>query len=277
MDNDDAPVGRILSRREVLGLFGAVGAAFLTGCASTATQATSPSNATTGSSAATSVPATATTASASAPTTAAATSIPAATATTVAALPRCIVSPEMTEGPYFVDEKLERSDIRSDPSNGTVKEGAQLNLTFNVLQVTSGGCTPLSNAMVDIWHCDAAGVYSDVTDRGFSTVGQKFLRGFQNTDANGVAKFVTIYPGWYSGRAVHIHFKIRVDNKEFTSQLFFDEATNSAVFANAPYKGDADVPNSRDGIYRNGGSQLLLTPTKDGDVYNASIDIGMQV
>ena len=131
--------------------------------------------------------------------------------------------------------------------------------------------------MVDIWHCDAAGVYSDVTDRGFSTVGQKFLRGFQNTDANGVAKFVTIYPGWYSGRAVHIHFKIRVDNKEFTSQLFFDEATNSAVFANAPYKGDADVPNSRDGIYRNGGSQLLLTPTKDGDVYNASIDIGMQV
>lgn len=102
---------------------------------------------------------------------------------------------------------------------------ALLVLTFNVSRVASNACAALSGAIVDVWHCDAAGVYSDVSDTGFRTVGQKFLRGYQATDSNGAASFTTIFPGWYSGRAVHIHYKIRPDaasssGYEFTSQLF---------------------------------------------------------
>ena len=95
----------------------------------------------------------------------------------------CIVRPEQTEGPYFVDERLHRMDIRSDPTNGTITPGTQLALTFHISHVHAGECRPLPDAQVDIWHCDAMGVYSDVRDPGFSTVGQKFLRGYQLTDA----------------------------------------------------------------------------------------------
>ncbi len=121
----------------------------------------------------------------------------------------CIVRPEQTEGPYFVDERLHRTDIRSDPTNGTITPGTQLALTFHISHVRAGECRPVPDAQVDIWHCDATGVYSDVRDPGFSTVGKKFLRGYQLTDANGLARFQTIYPGWYPIRTVHIHFKIR--------------------------------------------------------------------
>ena len=111
------------------------------------------------------------------------------------ATPACVVRPQQTEGPYFVDEKLTRSDIRSDPASGAMKPGAPLQLTFNVSRV-GAGCTPLTGAIVDLWHCDALGAYSDVKDPGGSTVGQKFLRGSQVTDARGAAHFTTIYPGW---------------------------------------------------------------------------------
>src|SRR5207253_10058042 len=156
-----------------------------------------------------------------------------------AAVPSCVVRPALTEGPYFVDEKLNRSDIRSDPSDGTVKPGAQLTLTVNVSRVSGASCLPLAGATVDVWHCDALGVYSDATDPGFNTKGKKFLRGYQTTDANGKVQFTTIYPGWYQGRAVHIHFKIRTSatgaSKEFTSQWFFDETLTDQVHAQQPY------------------------------------------
>ena len=113
----------------------------------------------------------------------------------------------MTEGPYWVEEQLNRSDIRQDPSNGTTKAGTPLTLQINVYQSNTSGCVPVSNAMVDIWHCDAAGLYSD--EAANNTVGQKFLRGFQMTDSNGTVTFTTIYPGWYNGRAVHIHVRVR--------------------------------------------------------------------
>jgi protocatechuate 3,4-dioxygenase beta subunit len=197
-----------------------------------------------------------------------------------------VVRPEETEGPYFVDEKLNRSDIRSDPTDGSVREGVPLALTFIVSSVGGGGCTPLQGASVDVWHCDAAGVYSDVTDNGaggFSTVGQKFLRGYQVTDADGKAAFTTIYPGWYSGRTVHIHFKIRTTDSagkayDFTSQLYFDDALTDQVFAQAPYsaKGERNTRNAQDGIYADGGDQLLLELTRQGDGYAATFDIGLQ-
>jgi protocatechuate 3,4-dioxygenase beta subunit len=196
-----------------------------------------------------------------------------------------VVRPEQTEGPYFVDEKLNRSDIRSNPSDGAIKEGTQLRLKFNVSQVSASACVPLVGAFVDVWHCDAEGVYSDVADRavGFDTTGQKFLRGYQVTEANGSAEFTTIYPGWYQGRTVHIHFKIRTSldsaGKEFTSQLFFDDALSDEVFAQAPYaaKGQRSTKNSTDGIYRSGGDQLTLSPTKEADGYAATFDIGLQM
>jgi protocatechuate 3,4-dioxygenase beta subunit len=198
------------------------------------------------------------------------------------AIPACVVSPELTEGPYFVDENLNRSDIRSDPATGTVKEGVPLELALRVLQVNGDGCLPLESALVDVWQCDALGVYSDVQDAGFDTTGQEFLRGYQLTDASGVARFLTIYPGWYQGRTIHIHFKVRSgaddgQSYEFTSQFFFDDELSDQVFQNEPYasKGERGTRNDNDGIYQDAGAQLLLQPEATVEGYIASFDIGL--
>jgi protocatechuate 3,4-dioxygenase beta subunit len=195
-----------------------------------------------------------------------------------------VVQAELTEGPYFVDEKLNRSDIRSDPSTGIAKDGALLVLTFNVSRVASNACAALSGAIVDVWHCDAAGVYSDVSDTGFRTVGQKFLRGYQATDSNGIASFTTIFPGRYSGRAVHIHYKIRTDaasssGYEFTSQLFVDDALIDTIHAQAPYvaKGSRNVRNAADSIYNQGGAQVLIALNKTTTGYAGAFNIALQV
>ena len=195
----------------------------------------------------------------------------------------CVARPALTEGPYFVDEQLDRSDIRSDPADGSVRPGAPLRLTLRVSRLTGGACRPLPGARVDLWHCDAAGLYSDVTDRGSSTVGRKFLRGYQLTDGEGAARFTTIYPGWYPGRAVHIHFKVRADAPggrvhDFTSQLFFDDTLSDRVFAQPPYAARARgrVPNARDGIYRQAGAQLMLAVAPAAPGYAASFDLALQ-
>jgi protocatechuate 3,4-dioxygenase beta subunit len=202
----------------------------------------------------------------------------------IATTPTCVVKPQQTEGPYFVDEKLNRSDIRSDPSDGSVKQGIPLRLVFHVSQIDGSSCIPLTGATVDLWHCDALGVYSDVTDPSFSTVGKKFLRGYQVTDTNGTVQFVTIYPGWYPGRTVHIHFKIRSDSTsqrsyEFTSQLYFDDFLTEQIHAQPPYaaKGQRTQKNERDGIFRGGGEQLMLQLTKDVQGYVGTFDIGLQI
>jgi protocatechuate 3,4-dioxygenase beta subunit len=246
MENDDIQIGRVLTRREILALAGAAGVSVLGGAA--AFGRAQPASG--------------------------------------LALPACIVRPQQTEGPYFVDVKLNRQDIRSDPASGTVKEGTVLDLAFQVSRVDGTGCQPLAGAMVDVWQCDALGVYSDVRDAmvGFNTVGQKFLRGYQLTDAKGAARFTTIFPGWYQGRTVHIHFKIRTAPNagaahEFTSQVYFDDAVTDAVLARAPYasKGRRTTRNQQDGIFRRGGDQLLLTLVPKGDDYSASFDIGLQL
>lgn len=199
-------------------------------------------------------------------------------------IPNCLVSPELTEGPYFVDEQLNRSDVRSDCASDEVREGARLDLAVNVLQVRGDDCTPLGGAMVDIWQCDALGVYSDVVDPGFDTMGQTFLRGYQLTDGDGSARFVTIYPGWYEGRTVHIHFKVRSDSGsgegyEFTSQFFFDEALTDQVHARQPYaaKGERTLRNAGDSIYQQSGDMLTLDVSERAGGYTASIDIGLQL
>lgn len=198
----------------------------------------------------------------------------------------CVLTAALTEGPYYVDEKLERSDIRADPATGAVSAGVPLTLQFNVSRYASNACMPLTGAYLDVWHCDAAGVYSDERANGSS--GRKFLRGYQVTDASGVARFTTIYPGWYSGRAVHTHFKLRIlagstTTYEFTSQFFFDEATTSAVHALSPYdsRGTRNTVNTTDGIYSSltaaQKSALTLQATKTTDGYAGVIALGVIV
>jgi protocatechuate 3,4-dioxygenase beta subunit len=195
----------------------------------------------------------------------------------------CLVRPEQTEGPYFVDERLHRIDIRSDPSNGTISPGTQLALTFHISRIRGEECRPLPDAQVDLWHCDAMGVYSDVRDPGFSTVGRKFLRGYQLTDAHGAARFLTIYPGWYPIRTVHIHFKVRTapmagKRYEFTSQLYFPDELTDRVHTALPYssKGRRRVRNHQDFIYREGGIQLMLEPSETDGGYAATFPIGLE-
>lgn len=243
-DHDDGMVGRLLTRREIVALFGASGLAAIAGAAAGRAQ--------TGSAAAT------------AP---------------------CVVQPQQTEGPYFVDEKLNRSDVRADPATGAVKAGVPLELTFKVSQVgAAGACVALAGARVDIWQCDALGVYSGVRDRNFDTTGQKFLRGHQIADATGTARFVTIYPGWYPGRAVHIHFKVRTSPPaaqayEFTSQLYFDEALSDRVFEREPYSTHEGqrTRNESDGIYRSGGAQLMLPAAPQGSGYAGTFALAMRL
>lgn len=201
----------------------------------------------------------------------------------MASIPPCIVRPEQMEGPYFVDERLNRSDIRTDPTDGSVKEGVPLQLAIRVHGIRDNACAPIEGAMVDVWQCDAAGVYSDVRDDSFDTRGKKFLRGYQMTDADGTAPFLTIYPGWYPGRTVHIHFKIRLNPSsmfgyEFTSQIYFDDALTDEVFTQPPYSKGRRTTNHQDGIFENGGEELMLPLTKQPEGgYAGTFDIGLQL
>jgi protocatechuate 3,4-dioxygenase beta subunit len=194
----------------------------------------------------------------------------------------CVARPEQTEGPFFVEERLERQDIRPDPATGAVSAGTPLTLVLAIGALRANACTPLAGAIVDVWQCDAAGRYSDVRDAAGSTVGQRFLRGFQRTDARGEARFVTIVPGWYEGRAVHIHFRIASPSaggraRVFASQLYFDEAFIDRVHASRTYAraGGRRLPNASDGLYRRGGSELLLAPQPEGDGYAARFVVGL--
>lgn len=231
LHDDDIPVGRVLSRREILKLFGG---------ASIAIVATSTLG-----------------------------KIALAQEVTPEALvPDCVVRPEMTEGPYFVDTMLNRSDIRSDATLDILKEGVPLRLKIVVYDVTDSQCAPLEDVQVDIWQCDAIGTYSGVEDAGFETLEENWLRGYQITDENGEVEFMTIYPGWYSGRTVHIHVKIRTDPEseegyEFTSQFYLDDDLSDMIHAMEPYsehEGERDTYNDTDMHYDGEtGDQLLLT------------------
>jgi protocatechuate 3,4-dioxygenase beta subunit len=202
-------------------------------------------------------------------------------------LPACVVTPQQTEGPYFVDERLERADIRVDPEDGSMKQGVPLGLSFNVQRVDGAACTPVTGALVDVWQCDSDGVYSDVRDAQgrFDTRDRKFLRGYQVSDAGGAVEFRTIFPGWYQGRTPHIHFKVRLfagagRTYEFTSQLYFEEAVTDRVYALAPYsgRGARSTRNDNDGIFqRENGSQLILPVAQTGDDLRAVFDIGLRM
>lgn len=192
----------------------------------------------------------------------------------------CVARPRQTEGPFFVDEKLNRSDIRSDPATKAVSDGVPLQILFRISQASGGSaCAPLPGAQVDVWQCDANGFYSDVQDFQRSTAGLKFLRGHQIADNQGNARFVTVFPGWYPGRAVHIHFKVRTRpqdrGREFTSQLYFDDALIDAIHAQPPYaaRGPRSIRNNRDQGARAGGNLLILPLREEKTGYSGTFDV----
>jgi protocatechuate 3,4-dioxygenase beta subunit len=187
-------------------------------------------------------------------------------AAVAAGLVSCVLTPEQTEGPYYVDDQKVRRDIREG------HPGIAMLLKTTVVDAST--CRPVKGAAVDIWHCDATGAYSGVNgDTG------TFLRGIQRTDAKGLTTFLTIFPGWYQGRTTHIHVKVHLGgNVVHTGQLYFPEASVTAATKVAPYsgRGAPDTRNAQDAIYRNGGSKSLTRVTKDGSGRTvASITMGV--
>ena len=173
----------------------------------------------------------------------------------------CTLTPEQTEGPYYVPDAMVRRDI----TDG--RPGAPLRLDLTVQR--AGACEPIADATVELWHCDAEGTYSGVQgDSG------TFCRGAQRTNAAGVAVFKTIYPGWYQGRAVHIHVKVHTGGSEVhTGQLYFDDAISSRVYASEPYRGDPDTTNASDGIYSQGGRESTVALRRAGDGWAGALTL----
>jgi protocatechuate 3,4-dioxygenase beta subunit len=184
----------------------------------------------------------------------------------------CVLSPEQTEGPYYIA----REKVRSNITEG--HPGAPLRLRLAVQDAAT--CKPIKGAAVDIWHCDAGGAYSgfEAASGGAPGAGggptdkHTFLRGIQFTNSKGIAQFHSIYPGWYRGRTVHIHIKVHLDRAvvghvAHTGQLYFSDALTAKVYRSSPYKARAaqrDTFNSTDGIYSNGGRQSTLSVRQDG-------------
>lgn len=186
----------------------------------------------------------------------------------------CVVRPELTEGPFYVDTNAIRSDISDD------REGVSLALNFNVQSINGNTCSPIQDALFDVWHADANGDYSSVGN--FQN--EQFLRGIQPTDSDGNASFTTIFPGWYRGRTPHIHFKVRSSASsgsayEFTSQLFFETELSKQVYQQAPYssRGLMDTTNSRDGIYVRSGSDMLLAVSEMEEGYEATFNLALHI
>ena len=197
-------------------------------------------------------------------------------------------TPQQIEGPYFVEDMPNRSDIRSDTTNGSVEQGIPLRLVIHVYGVNDGLCVPLKGAKLDIWHANSQGIYSGVKDMG--TVENNFLRGYQVTDNNGTVEFTTIYPGWYEGRAIHIHDKVRIFNGqekelEWTAQLYFNNSINEQVHEQTPYNshGPVKTTNEEDMVYtgasadgliqKNSGEQLMVNLTKQGASYLGTFNV----
>ncbi len=246
MYNDDIPVGRILSRRELLALAGAAGITLAGGGPARAVRI------------------------------------------------HVVATPALTEGPFFVDERLNRSNLAAGTTRPSVARAVPLELKLGVYGVRGSTAAPVCGAHVDIWHSDAIGAYSDEGGQGMQredTRGQTWLRGYQLTDKSGAVTFKTIYPGWYMGRTPHIHFKVRTytpngrEAYELTSQFFFDDTLSDRVFGRAPYNTRTirRPRNLDDGIYCQpepdgtpAGEQLTLNVVPSGAGYAARSNIGLR-
>jgi len=207
-----------------------------------------------------------------------------------AAAAACRNDIESTAGPYPNIDPLERRDLRANSrGNTSLKPGAQLTLRIRVHDIENA-CAPIPGAVVDIWGADAVGTYAGYAP--FNTVGQDFCRGYQRTDANGQAEFLTLFPGSYTGRALHIHFSIQSQARNlrpnddgrnlpnvFVAQLYFAASTADEVFASNPIyqQGARRTPNEADSIYlSDGGSSYIVTVTKTASGYVGEIDVGVK-
>jgi protocatechuate 3,4-dioxygenase beta subunit len=219
-------------------------------------------------------------------------------AQTNAASDTCVLYPTQTEGPYYIDLDLVRQDITEG------RAGVPLQLSLTVTDVN--GCTPIANAAVDIWHCDAQGNYAgystaaepgsqsgkDRSDRrgpppsaGSPPLGgqtpitpETYLRGTQITDTKGQVKFATLYPGWYPGRTNHIHVKVHLDSATvLTSQMYFPEEITQVVYAREPYNSrpQKDTTNEQDGIMGGNKEAVLLSLAAQQDGYIGRLIIGV--
>ena len=178
----------------------------------------------------------------------------------------CVLAPEQTEGPYYIDDAAVRRNVREG------KPGVPLRVRLTVVDAST--CKAVKGAAVEIWHCDAAGAYSGVQGDG-----AMFLRGVQRTDAKGLAVFDTVYPGWYPGRTVHIHTMVHIGgNVVHTGQLYFPDAVTDAVYKRSPYsrRPDRTPRNAGDSVYRNGGKRSTLRLQRRGSAYTGSITMGVQ-
>src|SRR5215207_2283769 len=233
-----SPLDKSLSRRQLIGLLGTVGAVAAARCGSSDTP-TAPST----------TPSTTTT-----------------TSTNTA----CVVSPTETLGPYPSLTDLVRSDIREG------KTGTVLTLTIKVVNVNNS-CGAVAGANVEIWHVDAAGNYSQY---GTQTA-QTYLRGIQTTNSNGEVTFTTIYPGWYQGRATHIHVEVTINGvSRKVTQMAFPESVNNAVHSSGVYasRGNNPMTNLSDGIFADSLSSELVTPTGSAaSGYAASFQVGISI
>ena len=195
----------------------------------------------------------------------------------VDATPVCVLTPQATEGPFYFDANQIRRDIVED------RVGVPLRLAVRVMKVDDA-CAPLKDAVVDVWHTDADGVYSGYPGQpgGQDTSGQTFLRGTQVTDTDGVVLFDTIYPGWYPGRTVHIHFKVLYRNNSYvTSQFYFPDDFTDQVYSRTPYSSrpERTTHNTSDSVLRGDPTErnLLASVTEEGDGYYGTITVGVTV
>ena len=185
----------------------------------------------------------------------------------------CAVSPTETIGPYPSITNFVRSDIREG------KSGLPLALTITVVNA-SNACSPVANAAVDIWQCDAEGRYSEYAQPGYNGTGQTFLRGIQTTDASGRVTFTTVFPGWYQGRATHIHVEVKIGGAVVkVTQIAFEESVIAAVYATGVYaaKGRNPTSNAGDMVFADSLASELATIT-GGDTtsgYTATFTVGI--
>jgi protocatechuate 3,4-dioxygenase beta subunit len=148
----------------------------------------------------------------------------------------CQFSPSVPEGPFYFDTKLVRQEIAEG------RPGIPIEYR---LMVVNANCQPVPNAAVDIWQCDSDGVYSGYAGQatGANTSGMTFLRGIQLTNAQGLARFTAIYPGWYPRRVTHLHVKIHLSSKAIvTTNLFYPDAVNAEVYSLPQYKAHGPNP-----------------------------------
>jgi protocatechuate 3,4-dioxygenase beta subunit len=231
-----------LTRREALGALGMAGAALSIACGNDTP--TSPSDTTT------------TTTTTTGGTTSGA----------------CSVTPSETIGPYPSLTDMIRSDVRED------RTGTPLTLVITVNNA-SNGCSPLAGATVDIWQCDAEGRYSQYAQGGFDGRASTFLRGMQTTDGSGRVTFMTVYPGWYQGRATHIHAEVTMNGRSIkVTQIGFPESVNAEVYRSGVYavRGLNPTPNSGDMVFADSiASETAATSGSPAGGYTATFTINV--